>query len=161
MVALDTNDTTAPKGAVKVDVQGVDVKIAALVGIAPDQILINDLKVNPVSKNLYLSASRGKGPDAMPLIAKVNASGKVSLLSLDNIKHASVSLSDAPKADAGARQNPRMQTITDMNYMNGNLMVAGLSNEEWSSALRSIPFPFKTARSGRHAADLALLAWPL
>ena len=38
-----------------------------------------------------------------------------------------------------------MQTITDMNYVNGNLMVAGLSNEEWSSALRSIPFPFKTA----------------
>ena len=47
-----------------------------------------------------------------------------------------------------ARQNPRMQTITDMNYVNGNLMVAGLSNEEWSSALRSIPFPFKEAAKG-------------
>ena len=148
VVALDTNDTTAPKGTIKIDVQGVDVKIAALVGVAPDQIQINDLKVNPVSKNVYLSASRGKGPDAMPLIAKVSASGDVSLLSLDNIKHASVSLSDAPKADASARQNPRMQTITDMNYVNGNLMVAGLSNEEWSSALRSIPFPFKNAQEG-------------
>ena len=51
-----------------------------------------------------------------------------------------------------------MMTITDMNYVNGNLMVAGLSNEEWSSALRSIPFPFKTADAGRHAPDLACVA---
>ena len=41
-----------------------------------------------------------------------------------------------------------MQTITDMAFVNGNLMVAGLSNEEWSSALRSIPYPFKDAAQG-------------
>src|SRR5580700_8947959 len=148
VVALDTNDHTAPRSAVKIDVQGVDAKIAALVGVTPDQIVINDLKVNPISKNAYLSASRGKGPDAMPLIARVNGAGEVSLLSLDNIGHASVSLTDAPKSDPAARQNPRMMTITDMTYLNGNLMVAGLSNEEWSSALRSIPVPFQTAEQG-------------
>ena len=145
ILALDTNDLTAPKSAVKIDVEGIDAKIAALVGVTPDQIMINDLKVSPVSKNIYLSASRGKGPDALPLIVRVNAAGNVSLLSLDNIKHASVSLTDAPDANPSAKQDPRMMTITDMNYLNGNLMVAGLSNEEWSSALRSIPFPFKAA----------------
>jgi hypothetical protein len=41
-----------------------------------------------------------------------------------------------------------VQTITDMAYVNGNLVVAGLSNEEWSSALRSIPYPFKSADKG-------------
>ena len=42
-----------------------------------------------------------------------------------------------------------MLTITDMVYLNGNLLVAGLSNEEWSSTLRSIPFPFdQTAAPG-------------
>jgi hypothetical protein len=148
VVALDTNDHTAPKSAVKIDVQGVDAKIAALVGVTPDQIVINGLKVNPISRNVYLSASRGKGPDAMPIIARVNGAGEVSLLSLDNIKHSSVSLTDAPAANPSARQNPRMMTITDMNYVNGNLIVAGLSNEEWSSALRSIPVPFKTAEQG-------------
>jgi len=148
VVALDTNDHTAPKSAVKIDVQGVDAKIAALVGVTPDQIAINGLRVNPISRNVYLSASRGKGPDAMPLIARVNGAGEVSLLSLDKIRHSSVSLTDAPEANASARQNPRMMTITDMNYVNGNLIVAGLSNEEWSSALRSIPVPFKTAEQG-------------
>lgn len=147
VVALDTNDRTAPQSAVKINVQGVDVKIAALVGETPDQIMINDLKVNPISKNVYLSASRGRGPDAMPLIARVNGAGNVSVLSLDNIPHSSVSLTDAPAAGA-SKQRQRMMTITDMNYVNGNLLVAGLSNEEWSSALRSIPFPFKTAKEG-------------
>lgn len=148
IVAIDTNDHTASHSAAKTDVKGIDEKIAALVGVAPDQIMINDVKVNPVSKNVYLSASRGKGPDALPLIVKVDGSNNVTVLSLDNMKHASVNLSDAPVSDPKARQDPRMLTITDMAFVNGNLMVAGLSNEEWSSALRSIPYPFQTAANG-------------
>jgi hypothetical protein len=148
IVALETSDQTPSKATGKTDVQGIDVKIAALVGVMPDQIMINDIKVNPLSKNVYLSASRGRGPDAMPLIVRVDTSGNVSMLSLDNIKHAAVSLDDAPASNPTARQNPRTQTITDMAFVNGNLMVAGLSNEEWSSALRSIPYPFKTADKG-------------
>ena len=144
---IDTNDHTAGSSG-KVNVEGIDAKIAALVGVAPDQIMINDVKVNPISKNVYLSASRGRGPEATPLIVKVNAAGEVTSLSLDNVKHASVSITDAPASNPSARQDPRMMTITDMSYVNGTLMVAGLSNEEWSSALRSIPVPFKTASEG-------------
>src|SRR5205823_6341337 len=80
----------------KIDVEGVDAKIAALVGVTPDQIMINDVKVNPISKNVYLSASRGRGPDAMPLIVRVNAAGELTNLPLDNVKHAAVNLTDAP-----------------------------------------------------------------
>jgi hypothetical protein len=148
IVALDTNDQTASTSTAKTDVQGIDAKIAALVGVTPDQIMISDVKVNPISKNVYLSASRGRGPDAMPLIVRVDASGNVSTLSLDNVKHAAVSLNDAPASNQTGRQNPRTQTITDMAFVNGSLMVAGLSNEEWSSALRSIPYPFNTADKG-------------
>jgi hypothetical protein len=148
VVAFDTGDKAAAKAAPKVDVKGIDEKIAALVGVTPDQVVVTDIKVNPVSKNVYLAAARGRGPDAAPLIVKVDAAGKVSVLSLDELKHAQVSLVDAPKADAAARQDPRMQTITDMAFVDGKLMVAGLSNEEWSSALRSIPFPFSKADQG-------------
>jgi hypothetical protein len=148
IVALDTSDHTAVKQDMRIDVQGVDEKIAALAGTTADQIVINDVKVNPISKNVYLSASRGKGPDAMPLIARVDAAGKVSLLPLDNINHDSVNLSDAPESNPSARQDPRTMTITDLEFVNGNLMVAGLSNEEWSSALRSIPYPFRAADKG-------------
>jgi hypothetical protein len=36
----------------------------------------------------------------------------------------------------------RTATVTDMAYVDGSLLVAGLSNEEFSSKLRRIPFPF-------------------
>ena len=145
VVALDTNDRTPVHSTVKIDVQGIDTKIAALVGVMPGQIMINDLKVNPISKSAYISASRGRGPDALPLIVRVDGSGAVTVLSLANIKHASARLTDAPEATLGYRENRRVLTITDLAYVNGKLMVAGLSNEEWSSSLRSIPFPFRKA----------------
>jgi hypothetical protein len=152
VVAIDTHDRASARAA-KVNVQDISAKIAAMVGIAPDQLVINDVKVNPISKNVYLSVSRGRGPDAMPLIVRVErGSGQLSVLPLDDVAHASVQLSDAPAAAVdppNGRPSSRMMTITDMVYVNGDLMVAGLSNEEWSSALRSIPFPFQsTAAQG-------------
>jgi len=146
IAAIDTADRTPGSG--KIDVQGIDEKVAAMVGVNAGDILINDVAVNPISKNVYVSAARGRGPDAAPLVVRVDSSGKLTLLPLDNIRHETISLSDAPDANAAARQNPRTQTITDMAFVNGNVMVAGMSNEEWSSALRSIPYPFKTAARG-------------
>lgn len=151
VVALDTDDHTPATSSPKIDITGINQKAAALLGTAADQILINDVKVNPISKNVYLSISRGRGPDATPVILRVDASGKMTELGLDNVKHASVSLSDAPDAKAPANnfgRSPRGQTITQMAFVNGKLIVAGLSNEEWSSALRSIPFPFAQAEKG-------------
>jgi hypothetical protein len=149
VAAIDTGDR-APltKGDPAIDVDNLDAKIAAMVGTTADQIVINDMKVNPLSGNVYLSASRGKGPDAQPLIIKVDLKRDISNVSLDNIKFAQVNLVDAPASNPAARQDPRTTTITDMNYVNGNLLVAGMSNEEWTSALRSIPVPFKTAEKG-------------
>ena len=144
VVALDTNDRTPAYSAVKIDVQGIDTRIAALVGVTPGQIMINAVAVNPISRNAYMSVSRGPGPDALPLIVRVDGSGAITILPLTKINHASASLMHTPEADPD-RQYRRMLTITSLAYLNGNVMVAGLSNEEWSSTLRSIPFPFGKA----------------
>jgi hypothetical protein len=45
-------------------IQGIDRKLAALLGTSPDQIVINDLLVHRPSKQIFLSAHRGRGPDA-------------------------------------------------------------------------------------------------
>ena len=39
----------------------------------------------------------------------------------------------------------RQEAITDLAYLDGQLIVAGLSSEEFASTLRSIPFPFTEA----------------
>jgi hypothetical protein len=151
VVALDTLDQAPCSGAkCRVGIKAINQKIAALLGTSPDQILINDMAVNPISKNVYVSVSRGRGPDAMPIILRANAAGKITELTLDNIKHSTVSLPDAPSPALkdGRGQNPRLETITHLAYVNGNVIVAGLSNEEFSSTLRSIPFPFQQAAKG-------------
>jgi hypothetical protein len=145
VVALDTKDRTAPGVAPRINVQGIDAKIAGLLGTTPDQIMVTDLTVNPISKNAYLAVSRGRGPGAVPVIVSVDATGKLTQLSLDNIPNSVLSLSDAPASDTTARRDPRTETVTDMDFTNGKLYVSGLSSEEWASALRAIPFPFDPA----------------
>ena len=150
--ALDTGDRTAVNGAA--EVEGLNAKVAALLGTTPDQVLINDLTVNPLSKRAYLTVSRGRGPTATPVIVRTAAGGRLEVLSLDNIRHAKAALPNAPAADAvGRRGQPaRLEAITDIAFVNGNVVVAGLSNEEFASNLRTIPYPFSAATAPKGTA---------
>jgi hypothetical protein len=143
IVALDVNDHTPGQPGGSLEIKGINEKVAAMLGTAADQISIQDVVVNPISKNVYISVSRGKGPDAVPVILRADRSGKLTEVSLEKIAHQRVALSDGPQ---DARQ--RMESITQLKYVDGNVLVAGLSNEEFSSSLRSIPFPFQAASKG-------------
>ena len=56
----------------------------------------------------------------------------------------SVLLNNSPAEDAkDQRGRPmRMSTISDLGYDEGKLLVSGLSNHEFSSSFKSIPYPF-------------------
>jgi hypothetical protein len=158
VVAVATEDTKPLGPSLNIDIKGVNQKIAGMLGVAPDQILINDLKVNPLSHQTYIAVSRGRGPDAIPVILRMDNTGKMAEFSLKSVKSATVSLSDAPEAKPDAppgrnpegfvNGNPRSQSITDLAYVDGKVVVAGLSNEEFASDLRYIEFPFKNAVRG-------------
>jgi hypothetical protein len=146
--AFDTNDRTASQAA-PVDVKGINAKVAAMLGTTADQILINDLAVNPISKKMYLSVSRGRGPTAAPVIIRVDTKGAVEQFSTDNVGLAKVVLPNPPAAQANQGQrDPRMNAITDLAYVDGKVLIAGLSNEEFASTLRSVAFPFQAANKG-------------
>lgn len=148
--AFDTQDRTPAKSASPVEVQGINEKIAAMLGTAPDQILINDMAVNPTSKRVYLSVSRGRGPGAAPVILRVNAGGKIEEFSLENVKYSKAVLPNAPDPEAkdGRGQSRRLEAITDLAFVDSKVLVAGLSNEEFASNLRAIPFPFTEVEKG-------------
>lgn len=148
--ALDTGERSTGAQATPIDVQGISEKAAALLGTTPDQIRINDMAISPVSHRAYLSVSRGTGPDATPVILRVGSSGKLEELSLGAVKYAKVALPNAPAADAkdARAASRRQEAITDMAFVDGRLFVAGLSNEEFASNLRAIPFPFRDSGPG-------------
>jgi hypothetical protein len=141
--ALDTKDTTPAAAGSKTDVAGLNGKIASMLGTMPDQILINDMAVNPISRRVYVTVSRGRGASAIPLIMRVDSAGKIEELSLQNIPHSSATI---PNATTEERR--RMDAITDLAFLQNVVYVAGLSNEEFSSNLRSIPFPFQPIQKG-------------
>jgi len=146
--ALDTQDRS-PSQATAVEVQGLSDKIAAMAGTAADQIQVNDIAVNPISRKTYVSVSLGLGAAADPLIVRIDPAGKLEALSLDNIKHSRVVLPNPVNASTGGRGGTtRLQAITDLAFVNSSVFVAGLSNEEFSSTLRAIPFPFNQADKG-------------
>ncbi|HXG46451.1 MAG TPA: hypothetical protein VNO52_02415 [Methylomirabilota bacterium] len=152
IVAIATGDTTPGSGSGALRVEGINQKLAGLLGTAPDQVLINDLVVNPLSRQVYLAVSRGRGPEATPVLARVRTDGQLEVMSLERVRFSRGELPDAPVdgvIGSGNRQsNPRQESITDVAFFQDRVLVAGLSNEEFASTLRAIPFPFQTVGRG-------------
>jgi hypothetical protein len=133
------------KAAGPVDLTGIDSKIAQALGTTVDQISIADMAVHPASHNVYVTVTRGKGADAKPVLVKVtaNAASPVSVVSLDNINHSVSKIDNAP-VSTGAARDPHRSTITYLGFADGSLWIAGLSNEQFSSAFRRVAFPFNS-----------------
>jgi hypothetical protein len=140
LFAIDTGDRTTAAEKHAVQVKDLAGKVAAMLGTDPKQVAVNDLAVNPISGKVYLSVSRGRGPDAAPVLVRIHADGKIEDISLENVRFAKAELPNVPGPD----NRQRAESITDIAYADGRVFVAGLSNEEFSSRLIAIPFPFST-----------------
>ncbi len=152
ITAIATEDTTPREGAAPPNVEGIDRQTAAVLGTEPDQLLINDMAVNPASGRIYLAVSRGRGDDAVPVLLRLNNDNSPEIVDLSQVLSSRAVLPDAPP-DAEVRagrgsSNPRLESITDIAFFEDRVLVAGLSNEEFSSAFRAIPFPFRTVENG-------------
>ena len=120
----------------------LDVEIAGLLGVLAEEVVINDMVVHKPSKQVFLSVNRGRGPDAEAVIISVN-NGNIELVNLDAAAHTSKSVGPVPTAETLEFGQPlNSLAITDIDYYQGELLVAGVSNEEFSSKLRRIPYPF-------------------
>lgn len=127
----------------------IDQKIAAVLGAAPEQIMINDMVVHPVSSVAYLSVMRGHGDAAIPVILTIDPDGAIEPLDLGTLDYTSVTLENLPdeKVVFWNKIPARSLSITDMDYYDGELYVAGLSTGDFASTLRRIPYPFDNTMS--------------
>jgi hypothetical protein len=148
--ALELGDTASGGAAGAQGVEGIDQKIAGLLGTEAKEIVITDMAVHPRTRNAYISVMRGQGNAGKPALLRVDGAGKIDVIAFAGMKHTKVALPNAP--DAGTNPNPqrdpRRQSITDMAFVDGKLYLAGLSNEEFSSKLRAVKYPFTTADNG-------------
>ncbi len=140
--ALDTKDVKPAQGEVKIEMSKVDEVIAASLGTTPDQITIQDMVVNPISKAVYLAV---QSTDGQPALLKLNGGG-FDYVSLKGVMYSEVSINNPIGEDAkdGRGRPQRMWAISDLGYADGKVYVSGLSNKEFGSTFRSITFPFST-----------------
>jgi hypothetical protein len=149
--AIDTKDVTAQEASQDISIDRFDVKVAELLGTTADQISIEDLVVNPISKNIYFAVQHSSNT---PLLMKIE-NGEFKAFSLEDVLFSESVLESSIEEDAKDRRGRSLRkwAISDLNFHNGKVMVTGLSNKEFGSTFRSIPFPFK---NGQEMASLEI-----
>jgi len=142
--AIGTGDVTGDPQSVQVNVDNLDAALAAVYGTQPGAVRVNDLAVNPLSGHVYLSLS--VGGDNKPALVRIDATGKLSPVSLEQVLFSKAELPDAPDDQitcSGNRQrNLRDESITDLAFVDGRVMVSGMTKGAMPSAVRSLAFPF-------------------
>lgn len=157
--ALDLGDKQAVAAPAALEIADLEAKIGSLLGADAKDVLIHDLAVNPVSKNAYLTVSRGKknftkewalANDAANanVLLRITPAGAIDEVKLDKVKHTWVEIAN-PIAEGKpaaswkkAPESERADAVSDMRFANGKLYVAGLSNEEFASTMRVYDYPF-------------------
>jgi hypothetical protein len=170
--AIDVASSSETVNAEPAAIDNIDARLAAYLGCSREDVHIRDMAVRPDSQQVYLSVMRGGGVSAVPLILTVSPGGAIAEVPLQDTSYSRVSLADAPTIDDQrrdarladdveeadeldihgvhlrvAREPLRSVSVTDLAYVDGTLLVAGACNEEFSSALRRIPFPFAAEQS--------------
>jgi tetratricopeptide (TPR) repeat protein len=127
----------------RIDVPNIDEKLGALLGVKAREVKIEDMAVNPVTQEIFLAVNR-RADSSEPVLVKVSNQGNLSLVSLDDVMYYETAITDMPSANAKLPSpwHQRTMAITDMAFIDGELMVAGLSGEEFNSKLRRFSYPF-------------------
>lgn len=155
--AVDTGDRTPGNREERFSVTDIEGKIGALLGTTAADILIHDMAVNPVSRNVYVSVSRGRAdweskwyqPNDLAdanIILRINTDDTIEELKLENVSFARKELPN-PVDEAKTHRwkeglSLRVDAITKIVYDAGTIYVSGLSNEEFSATLWHLDFPF-------------------
>ncbi|MEO1518736.1 MAG: hypothetical protein AAFV95_27225 [Bacteroidota bacterium] len=138
-------EATPLENPVPFNMEGFDVMLAEKLGIQPRDVIVHDMKIHPVSQEAYVAVRMGHQPAAKSVIAIVNpASRAIGFLEVNSSNSTSTSIKNPASADLIFwKETPASAlTITDMDYNDGHVYVAGLTNSEFASTLRKIKYPF-------------------
>ncbi len=111
------------------------------------RLTIEDMVVRPGTGEVYVAVSYGASKT--PALLMVTSDKAVRRIDLKAAKSTSIALRDAPTSDFKFWNDTpeRSFTVTDMKWHDGELFIAGLSNQEFASTLRRAGYPFDSKQS--------------
>jgi len=109
--------------------------------------IVEDMVVRPGTAEVYIAVSYGAAK--IPALIVVTSDQKARRVNLKAAKSTSIALRDAPTSNYKFwREMPeRSFTVTDMKWRDGDLLIAGLSNQDFASTLRRVHYPFDSKQS--------------
>lgn len=131
------------------NMEGIDQVLADLVGLQPRELIVQDMKVHPQSQEVYIALTLGHEPEAKSVIAVVHPlDSSIDFLKVTEQNSTSTSIKNPASAELVFwKETPASSlTITDIDYNQGHVYVAGLTNSEFASTLRKIKYPFAGAQ---------------
>lgn len=119
-----------------------DAEKAIRAAIDASDFELEDLAMRPQSNEAYVALETL--PERCPVILMVKADGEFRPLDLEGLPTTSADLQDPPNKSLLLWDHipGRSFTVTDMQWYDGKLYVAGLSNQAFSSTLRIVRYPF-------------------
>ena len=155
--AVDLQESPVAEVEKPLMIPNLETKLAALLGTTDDDVLIHDIAVNPVSKNTYISVSRGRAnwtsnwqlpkelSDATILV-RVSPDGTMEEASLSDVLFAEATIPNPVSEDKDHRWKKgaklRADAISDIAFSNGKVYISGLSNEEFAASMWVLDYPF-------------------
>jgi hypothetical protein len=108
---------------------------------------IEDMVARPGTAEVYIALSYGAAKT--PALVVVTSDRRTRRINLKSAKSTSIALRDAPTTDYKFwKDTPeRSFSVTDMKWRDGELFIAGLSNQEFASTLRRAKYPFDAQQS--------------
>ena len=144
IVAIELGAATLNTESESYNIFDLEGKISDYFQIEQSEIRVMDLKVHPQTKVAYLAVHVGFSQEKTSHILTIDVMGNLDEIDYSAFSSSSIDLIDPANEDIvfWGKTPARTLTITDIDYHKGNIYLAGLSNEEFSSALRTIPYPF-------------------
>lgn len=117
--------------------------IAEITGKSPADVTVADMTIDPESGTLFLSTTvAGEAK-----LAVMTPGSDVKLVSLDKVMASSSTLQNAPQdkitGEGRRASNKRLESITDIAFAEGRLLISGLTGSSPVSTVRSLGFPFR------------------
>ncbi|TDR32138.1 hypothetical protein [Hydromonas duriensis] len=119
-------------------------KLASFAGVAANALIIRDMAIHPVSKEAYIAFDTNNGKGYTSHVVVVNQAGELRAFDLAAVAHTEAKINDAPTNTTSfwGKTPMRALTITDIDFYKGKVYISGMSNAEFSSALRVLDYPF-------------------
>lgn len=143
--AIKLPPAPAKRAGVTFNILDLETLLSEQVGGA--KVTVEDMVVRPGTSEVYVAISYGALKN--PALFVVTGDKEARRVDLKATPSTEVALRDAPASNEifWKRMPERSFTVTDMKWHDGELFVAGLSNQDFASTLRRIRYPFDAKQS--------------